>query len=151
MDRSLIVLGPNDIFIKKMDFDSHSTLNHADCLKEYLKQQDIYLSEMENIGFYKLAILCINMGFILFQIDTDMTVCYLPATISTYQFNWYQEHKKYLKKFPKLSIVNLDEDATLALYDRTTLDGDNPFKKFRDLMEEKNISDLQKGENKHGK
>ncbi len=128
-----------------------SNLNHADCLKEYLKQQDIYLSEMENIGFYNLALICINMGFILFQIDTDMTVCYLPATISTYQHNWYQKHKKYLKKFPKLSIVNLDEDTILTLYDRTTLDGDNPFKKFRDLMEEKNISDLQKGENKHGK
>lgn len=115
---------------------------HDKYLLEYLAEQNIPLEGMEDAGVYKLYTYCASLGFLLFQIDTDITIAYLPKELTTYQYEWYKKNKKRLHKY-NLAIVDITEDG-IDHYDQLNLDTP-AFSKFRELIEDKKIVSTERG------
>ncbi len=146
MDRGVVIVNSNgEVFSKEMSNDND---NHCNYIRKYLKENNYSIENLDSLATYHLYVLCAKLNLIALQIDT-ITVIYLPKSLSKEQFNWYLENRKNIKKISNLSIVDIDEDEQLMLYDRVTLDGDNPYKKFKDLMEEKKVYDVK--EEEHGR
>lgn len=150
MDRGIIIVNlDGDIYEKDMDVSNVDSDNHVTYLRKYLKEKEYDFDGIDEMTTYNLCIYSIQMGLMILQIDKEMVVAYLPQKLSNYQYDWYKNNKKRIKKVRNLAIVDIDEDNDLNLYDRSNLDGDNPFKKYRELMEEKAIYEVKDEENEN--
>lgn len=143
MDRGIIIVNSAGKEFREIIGTSDSD-KHVTPLRYYLKENGYTCENIDEIATYTLFVYCARLGLIAFQVDNP-TVVYLPKELSMKQYEWYIQNKKNLKKINNLMIVNIEEPDFLSNYDRTTLDGENPFKKFKELMEEKAIYE-EKGE-----
>ena len=144
MDRGIIIVNNAGEEFKEAFSTSEDSDKHVLHLRNYLKENGYTSENIDEMATYTLFVNCAKVGFLTFQVD-DQTVVYLPEKLSIKQFEWYMQNKKNLKKIRNLMIVNIEEPDYLTFYDRSTLGGENPFKKFKELIEEKALYE-EKGE-----
>lgn len=139
MIRGLMVISPNkeDNYEVEMPLDISRAEKHDRYLAKYLSSKNLAVDGMEEMGVYNISTYAASLGFIIFQIDIDNTVVYLPNEITSDQYEWFKKNKRKIRKY-HLLIVDLDENQ-INHYDASNLDSINPFFKYRELMEEKKI------------
>ena len=145
MDRGIIIVNSaGEEFREIIGTSDSNSDKHVTHLRNYLKANGYISENIDEMATYTLFVYSARLGLIAFQVDNP-TVVYLPKELSMKQYEWYIQNKKNLKKIRNLMITNIEQTDYLTYYDRSILGGENPFKKFKELMEEKAIYE-EKGE-----
>lgn len=119
---------------------------HAKGYREFIKDKHLEYPGYEKEAGYTLAVYLISLGYLVFQGEsTQISLIYLPETITDNQYEWYRKNKKILRRI-KLAILDKNEYG-LNNYDDSTLCGERAFDKLREIIEEKEIEkdDKDKG------
>ena len=147
MDRGIIIVNSSgEEFRETIAINDSNNDKHVTRLRNYLKDNNYTSENIDEMATYTLFVYSAKMGLLTFQID-NITVVYLPKELSPKQYEWYLKKKKDLKKIRNLMIVNIEEADYLTYYDRSTLGGETPFKKFKELIDEKAIYEEKGDEN----
>lgn len=149
MDRKVVIL-PNDgseVFERVLGVTSSGQLErHSVGYLEYMKQKGLEYPGCESDAGYNLATYLSSIGCVVLQID-DMSVIYFPEYFINSHYCWLKSHKREIRRW---SFFILDiEDNCFCPYDNATLEGVQPYQKFREILENKkivSISEIKKGE-----
>ncbi len=120
---------------------------HSQGYREYIEKKGLEYPGYKKDAGYTLAVYLMSIGCLVFQGEsTETSVVYLPEAITQRQYDWYRHNKKVLRRI-KLAILDKNEFG-LNSYDESSLCGERAFDKFRELIEEKEISDYKASEMK---
>ncbi len=147
MDRKVVIVSPDEdaeVFERVLTLDKdNKPERHVVGYREFLEQNGLEYQGYEKEAAYTLAMYLISLGYICFDVEpTDISVIYLPLAISASQYNWYRKSKKDLRRC-KLAILDKNE-VGLEHYDESSLCGEKPFNKLRELIEEKEIIEFER-------
>lgn len=142
MDRKVIIVSPNtdDVFVRILDASKNvNEERHVKYFLEYIENMGIELEpSIEKVG-YRLAIVLVNLGYAILQVD-DFSVVYLPEELTDFQYKWLKKQKSsiFRKQFgvEQVGIISV-EDSDIICYDKFSLDGVYPSAKFMELLRNK--------------
>lgn len=145
MKREVIIISPfqDEIFERVLTVDKNNQLErHAVGGREFLKQECLDYEGYEEDAFYTLAVYLISLGYLVFQAESvETSIIYLPEKISKNQYDWYCKNKKTLRRI-RLAIVD-KMDGRIMPYDQNNLYEEKPYKKLREIIEEKEVLEYE--------
>jgi len=145
MVRGIIIIHPSE---EKKPFERSIDIKdgeHIDPLKEFLKENNLFIKELENATSYMVAVYLAQLGYAVLHID-NFTLIYLPENISKYQYsflkkNTYQYFRKYNGE-ERVGLVSIEDGKTVN-YSDAELEGIPPSKKFKELLRDKKTAEVK--------